>query len=189
MTRLILASQSPRRRELLRQMGVEFDIRPADTEIEAEGLPPDEAVQAIALAKGQTVAETAAEGELILAADTEVFFGGELLGKPKDKADAVRMLRQLSGQKHRVYTGVALIMDGKVRTGAEATDVYFRALTEDEIVRYAETGEPLDKAGAYGLQGKAAHFVRRIEGDVYNVIGLPLCLVAEMTREMGVLLF
>ena len=190
MTKLILASASPRRRELLEQMGLsDFTIRPAVDEIEADHLPPDEAVRMIALAKGQAVAKTAKAGELVLAADTEVWFGGKLLGKPKDEADARRMLRQLSGAKHTVYSGVALILDGKVCTGVEVTDVYFRALTDREIVAYVATGEPMDKAGAYGIQGKAAHFVRRIEGDVYNVIGLPLCLLSELTEEMGVCLF
>jgi len=190
MTKLILASASPRRRELLEQMGVfDFTVTPAPYEIEADSLPPAEAVVRIALAKGQAVAETAEPGALVLAADTEVLFDGKLLGKPQDKADAVRMLRQLSGTKHTVYTGVALLQDGKKVTGVEVTDVYFRELTDAEIETYVETGEPLDKAGAYGIQGRAAHFVRRIEGDVYNVIGLPLCLVTELTREMGVLLF
>ena len=190
MGRLILASASPRRRELLEQMGVsDFIIRPAPGEIAAGDLPPEEAVQAIALAKGQAVAKTACPGDLILAADTEVLFDGALLGKPQDAADAGRMLRQLSGERHRVYTGIALLLDGRVLTGVEATDVYFRNLTDREIADYVDTGEPMDKAGAYGIQGRAAHFVRRIEGDVYNVIGLPLCRVAELSREMGVLIF
>jgi len=190
MTRLILASASPRRRELLAQVGIsDFIIRPALDEIEADHLPPDEAVRAIALTKGQAVAKTAEAGELILAADTEVWFAGKLLGKPKDEADARQMLRRLSGAKHTVYSGVALILDGKVCTGVEATDVYFRDLSDQEIEAYVSTGEPMDKAGAYGIQGRAAHFVRRIEGDVYNVIGLPLCLLSELTREMGVCLF
>jgi len=190
MERLILASASPRRRELLEQMGLSnFIIRPAPHEIEADHLPPAEAVQAIALAKGQAVAETAKAGELVLAADTEVWFEGKLLGKPKDQAHAIQMLKGLSGAKHTVYSGVALILDGKAVTGVEATDVYFRDLTDAEIENYVSGGEPMDKAGAYGIQGKAAHFVRRIEGDVYNVIGLPLCLVHELTREVGVCLF
>ena len=124
-----------------------------------------------------------------MAADTEVYFGGALLGKPKDASDATRMLRDLAGAKHTVYTGVALCLDGKTITGVEATDVFFRPLTEAEIAAYVATGEPMDKAGGYGLQGLASVFVRRIEGDVYNVIGLPLCKVAELSAEMGVRLF
>jgi len=190
MNGLILASASPRRRELLEQMGLSgFIVRPALDEIEADYLPPAEAVQAIALAKGQAVAETAKAGELVLAADTEVWFEGKLLGKPKDQADATRMLKGLSGARHTVYSGVALILDGKVLTDVEETDVYFRDLSHAEIEAYVAGGEPMDKAGAYGIQGKAAHFVRRIEGDVYNVIGLPLCLVHELTQKMGVCLF
>jgi len=175
---------------LLEQVGVrDFLVRPAPREIEAGDLPAGEAVQAIALAKGQAVAETVSPGTLVLAADTEVCLDGELLGKPRDAADAVRMLRRLSGARHTVYTGVALLLDSKVLRGVEATDVYFRTLTDAEIEAYVETGEPMDKAGGYGLQGRAAPFIRRIEGDVYNVIGLPLCLVAELSQEMGVLLF
>ena len=190
MARLILASASPRRRELLEQMGcTDFVIRPAANEIKADHLPPEQAVQAIALAKGQAVAETAKVGDLVLAADTEVWFEGKLLGKPKDRADAIQMLKKLSGAKHTVYSGVALLSDGKTVTGVEATDVYFRELTDEEIEAYVSGGEPMDKAGAYGIQGRAAHFVRRIEGDVYNVIGLPLCLLHGLTRKMGVCLF
>jgi len=186
MTKLILASASPRRKQLLEQIGVtDFEVRPAPSEIEADNLPPGEAVQVIALAKGQAIAKDAPPGTLILAADTEVYFNGALLGKPQDPADAERMLRLLSGATHRVYTGVALLKDDKTLVAVEATDVTFRHLTDLEIQVYVASGEPMDKAGAYGIQGKAAHFVRRIEGDVYNVIGLPLCLVTEMAREMG----
>jgi len=176
---------------LLEQMGLsDFIVRPAmGAEPLAVDLPPGEAVIAIALAKGREVAETAAPGELVLAADTEVYFGGALLGKPRDEADAIDMLRRLSGAKHTVYTGVALFLDGKIHTGVEETDVFFRDLSRDEIEAYVATGEPMDKAGGYGLQGLASVFVRRIEGDVYNVIGLPLCKVAELAKEMGVRLF
>jgi len=177
---------------LLEQAGcMDFIVRPAvGPEPEAaEGLPPDEAVQAIALHKCLEVAATAGPGELILAADTEVYFGGALLGKPKDEADAARMLGRLAGAKHTVYTGVALCSDGKTISGVEATDVFFRPLSEEEITAYVATGEPMDKAGGYGLQGLASKFVRRIEGDVYNVIGLPLCKVAELAQEIGVQIF
>jgi len=176
---------------LLEQAGLsDFIVRPAiGPEPLAADLPPGEAVIAIALAKGREVAETALPGELVLAADTEVYFGGALLGKPRDEADAIDMLSRLSGQKHTVYTGVALFLDGKIHTGVEETDVFFRDLSHDEIKAYVATGEPMDKAGAYGLQGLASVFVRRIEGDVYNVIGLPLCKVAELAKEMGVRLF
>jgi len=192
MIKLILASASPRRKALLEQAGLrDFIVRPAlGPEPEAaEGLPPGEAVIAIALAKGREVAATAGPGELVLAADTEVYLDGALLGKPGSDAEAARMLSRLSGVRHTVYTGVALLLDGKVRTGVEATEVFFRPLTSEEIAAYVKTGEPMDKAGAYGLQGLASKFVRRIEGDVYNVVGLPLCKVAELAQEMGVRLF
>jgi len=168
----------------------DFIIRPAPgPEPEAGDLPPDEAVVAVALAKGQAVAAGAAPGDLILAADTEVYFGGTLLGKPQDEAGAREMLARLSGQKHTVYTGVALFLDGRVVTGVEATDVFFDTITPEDIAAYVASGEPMDKAGAYGLQGRAAAFIRRIEGDVYNVIGLPLNKLAALAREMGVGLF
>ncbi|MCL2842170.1 MAG: Maf family protein [Oscillospiraceae bacterium] len=188
MAHLILASGSPRRKMLLEQVGADFIVRPAlrPEPLAKEGQPPDEAVMDIALAKGTEVAKTAEPKQLVLAADTMVCLNGELLGKPEHEAEAAVILSRLSGAKHTVYTGVALLLDGQVQTACEATDVYFRPLTDEEIRRYVATGEPMDKAGAYGIQGKAATFVRRIEGDIYNVIGLPLCLVAELSREMGV---
>jgi len=176
---------------LLEQAGcIDFIVRPAlGAELRDVDLPPAEAVVAIARHKGQEVAATAEPGELVLAADTEVYFGGKLLGKPRNEADAVRMLTELAGAKHTVYTGVALFLNGAVVAGVEATDVFFRPLSEKEIKAYVATGEPMDKAGAYGLQGLASKFIRRIEGDVYNVIGLPLCRVAELANELEVELF
>ena len=191
MGNIILASQSPRRKDLLIQAGLrDFIIRPAPgEELEAGHLPPAEAVVEIALSKGRQVAQTAKPGDLILAADTMVALGEELLGKPGDEEEAYAMLRRLSGQRHRVYTGVALLLDGREVTGVETTEVFFGALTDEEIWAYVKTGEPMDKAGAYGLQGRAAVFIRRIEGDVTNVIGLPLYRLAKLTEEMGVRLF
>jgi len=188
MRKLILASASPRRQALLKQMGLsDFEIRPPAQEITAAHLPPDQAVLAVAQAKGQSVTST--PGEMILAADTEVYFSGKLLGKPQSQQDAIQMLQALSGKKHTVYTGMVLLLDGREVTGVEETSVYFKTLTDTEIKRYVKSGEPMDKAGAYGIQGKAAHFIRRIEGDVYNVIGLPLYLLSELAQEMGVMLF
>ena len=191
MGRLILASQSPRRKALLEQAGLrDFIVRPAPgEELKPGTLAPAEAVVAIALSKGRQVAEEAEPGALILAADTMVCLEGELLGKPGDEAEAHAMLRRLSGRRHTVYTGVALILDNREVTGVETTDVYFGDLTDAAIWAYVKTGEPMDKAGAYGLQGRAGVFVRRIEGDVTNVIGLPLYRVARMAQEMGVHLF
>ncbi|MCL2828447.1 MAG: Maf family protein [Oscillospiraceae bacterium] len=190
-TRLILASQSPRRRDLLVQAGLtDFIIRPAPgEEMEAGEMPPAEAVREIARSKAHQVADTATPGELILAADTMVCLAGALLGKPRNTDEAASMLRRLSGARHTVYTGVAMRLDGAELTATEATDVFFRDLTDREISAYIATGEPMDKAGSYGLQGRAGAFVRRIEGDVTNVIGLPLYRVVLMAREMGVTLF
>lgn len=192
MKKLILASASPRRKQLLEQAGLtDFIVRPArGPEPEAEThLPPGEAVTAIALAKCREVAASAEPGELVLAADTMVYLDGVLLGKPKDEAEAIQMLSRLSGTKHTVYTGIALYLNGEIRVGAEATEVFFRSLTQREIAAYVATGEPMDKAGSYGLQGLASAFVRRIEGDMCTVIGLPLCRVAELAQELGVQLF
>lgn len=198
MTKLILASGSPRRRELLRQIGIKnFEIRIPQHEpklidlIAAQSKPPDFAAFAqvttkIALAKAEEIASTVPMGQLILAADTIVCMQGKAYGKPQDASEAAEMLKRLSGTAHRVYTGVAMLLDGKRLTAAEETTVHFRKLDEDEITSYVATGEPLDKAGSYGIQGRAAHFVRRIEGDVYNVIGLPLFRLFEMAKEMGV---
>jgi len=192
MTKVILASASPRRKQLLEQAGLaNFIVRPAEgPELLADAhLPPGEAVTAIALAKCREVADKAGPDALVLAADTMVYLDGELLGKPKDEEEAVHMLTRLAGAKHTVYTGVALYLNGETRTGVEMTDVFFRPLTQREIRAYVATGESMDKAGSYGMQGLASVFVRRIEGDVYTVIGLPLCRVAELAQEMGVRLF
>jgi len=177
---------------LLEQAGLlDFDIRPpvGEEPLAAVDLLPEEAVVLVALAKGREIASAAAPGELVLAADTMVCLDGAFLNKPRDEAEAALMLGRLSGRKHTVYTGVALFLNGEVRSGAEATEVFFRTLAPREIEAYIATGEPMDKAGAYGLQGLASVFVRRIEGDVYNVVGLPLCKVAELALEMGVRLF
>ena len=188
---MILASQSPRRRDLLVQAGrTDFIVRPAPgAEMEAGDMPPAEAVREIARSKAHQVAETASPGDLILAADTMVCLEGALLGKPRDPEEAASMLRRLSGRRHTVYTGVAMHLDGRELAVTEAADVFFRELTDQEIFTYVATGEPMDKAGAYGLQGRAGAFVRRIEGDVTAVIGLPLYRVVLLAREMGVTLF
>ena len=191
MKRLILASNSPRRKMLLEQAGVrDFIVRPAPgEELKAGDLPPAEAVVEIARSKGRQVADISEPGDFILAADTMVYLEGELLGKPKDEAEAQAMLRRLSDKRHTVYTGVALLFAGREVTGVERTDVYFGPLTDVEIFDYVKTGEPMDKAGAYGLQGRAAVFIRRIEGDVHNVIGLPLYRLGQLMKEMGVQIF
>jgi len=164
----------------------DFTIIPAgDAEVIKAGLTPEETVCEIALSKARSVKDRLQGDNLIIAADTLVYLDGKFLGKPENKEDAKRMLRSLSGKKHIVYTGVALIRGEKELCAAEASDVYFRELEESEIEAYIETGEPMDKAGAYAAQGLGALFVRRIEGDFFNVMGLPVCRLGIMLREFN----
>ena len=184
---IILASGSPRRRELLEMLGLEFEIRPAKGgEHPPEGAGPEETVLALAGAKAEEVAEHSAENDVIIAADTIVWLEGELLGKPRSEEDAARMLRELSGRSHEVWTGVCVLRGGEKLLGAERTLVRFRRLEESEILAYIATGEPMDKAGAYGAQGLASLFVEGIEGDFFNVMGLPLCRLGKMLGKLGV---
>lgn len=186
---IVLASGSPRRRELLETMGLEFSVVPAKgEEIAPEGAGPAETVMALSKAKAGEVAKSRPES-LVIAADTVVWAEGRILGKPKDEAEARAMLRMLSDNTHEVYTGVTLMLGEKEAVGAECTKVFFRRLTDEEIDRYVSTGEPMDKAGAYGIQGRAALMVRRLEGDYFNVMGLPLCRLGQMLEEIGVHLF
>ena len=178
----ILASGSPRRRELLEMLGVpNLTIRPAKgPERATPGAGPEQTVRELALHKAQEVAQTCAP------ADTIVYLDGVILGKPKDTADAARMLAALSGREHIVYTGVAVLRGGETRLAAEHTAVRFRTLTPAEITRYIATGEPMDKAGAYGIQGRGALFVAHLDGDYFNVMGLPLCRLGQLLNELGV---
>ena len=185
---IILASASPRRRELLEMLGVkDMKIIPAHGEEHApEGASPAESVIAISGGKAREAAEQCAPGDVIIAADTVVCLDGEILGKPHDTEDARHMLRRLSGREHEVYTGVTIIADGRVLQGAECTKVRFRALKASEIDAYVATGEPMDKAGAYGAQGIGSLFVEGITGDFFNVMGLPLCRLGRMLNDVGV---
>lgn len=185
---IILASQSPRRRELLGQMGIsDFIIRPARGEEKAApGLSPARLVEALSLQKGLEIASAAAPGDLVIAADTVVAVDGRVLGKPHSREEAAAMLSSLSGRAHTVYTGVTVCRDGEVRTEHEATAVRFRSLTSAEIDAYVATGEPMDKAGAYGIQGYGALLVEGIEGDYSNVVGLPVCRLGRMLARFGV---
>ena len=190
---LILASASPRRRQLMETLGLPFRIIPAP----GPEVPPDEAEAGrtawyLSQQKARQVAEAHPEA-LVIGADTVVGVNGMILGKPRDEADARRMLRLLSGREHQVYTGVSLVRYGVYPTVQSYNDtrmavtkVFFRELTDAEIDSYVATGEPMDKAGAYGYQGRAGLFVERIEGDYYNVVGLPLCLLGQMLSEAGV---
>ena len=184
----ILASGSPRRRELLEMLGVpDLTIRPATgPERATPGAGPEQTVRELSLHKAQEVAQTCAPEDIIIAADTIVYLDGAILGKPKDHDDAVRMLTALSGREHIVYTGVAVLRGGELRQAAEQTAVRFRTLTPAEIERYIATGEPMDKAGAYGVQGQGALLVERIDGDFFNVMGLPVLLLSRMLAQVGV---
>ncbi|MEA4893669.1 MAG: Maf family protein [Oscillospiraceae bacterium] len=187
---IVLASASPRRRELLTMLGVsDFKIIPAEGEeiIEA-GLSPEEVVCSLSRAKAQEVSQRCRFSDLIIAADTIVALDGEILGKPSDKGDAIRMLRLLSGRNHSVFTGVTVMQGDRVLAGFERTLVRFRDITEREIEAYIGTGEPMDKAGAYGAQGIGALFIEGIEGDFFNVMGLPLCRLSRMLEQLGVYL-
>jgi septum formation protein len=187
-TTVVLASASPRRLELLRQIGIEPVVEPADVdETLTDGVDVAAAVAGLAGTKARTVAARH-QGEriLVLGADTLVVLDGEPLGKPTDEADARDMLGRLSGREHHVMTGVAIIdtATGTDVGGVETTVVRFRALSTDEIDAYVATGEPLDKAGAYGIQGGAAAFVEELVGDHSNVVGLPLPLVERLLGEL-----
>ena len=190
MRRLILASASPRRRELLAQAGYTFEVQPAHVN---EDLRPDEDpiayVVRLAREKAQSVfaeissTSPASPPAVVLGADTTVTLDSHILAKPENPADAARMLRLLSGRTHRVITGVALASAKGIEVAAEVTGVQFLTLNDDEIAAYIATGEPMDKAGAYGIQGFAAKWIPRIEGCYFNVVGLPLALVNTMLES------
>jgi septum formation protein len=185
---LLLASTSPRRRFLLREAGIAFDVvAPRDV---AEDFPPGEQAEELvvrhALAKARSVA-AAHPGRLVLGADTVVVLGERIFGKPADEEEAGAMLAQLAGRTHTVYTGLALVdgSSGRELAGAEATGVTMRPLEDEEIKYYVATGEPLDKAGAYAVQGRGALLVERVDGDYFNVVGLPLYRLSKMLAAFG----
>ena len=184
---LVLASASPRRAELLRRAGIPFEVAPADVdERQHAGEDASTYVQRLAAAKAAHVASTH-RGRAVLGADTTVVVDGDVLGKPRDAAEAVAMLERLSGRSHLVLTGVCLIgADGRIETSFASTTVEFRPVTAAEIERYVASGEPMDKAGAYAIQGGAGGFVTRIEGDYDNVVGLPVALIQAMCRAMRI---
>jgi septum formation protein len=201
MLNLILASASPRRSELLAQAGFSFQVRPAHIpEDPKPGEDPIAYVVRLAREKAQAVYDqlrrnatadpstslrSAQDDNLVvLGADTTVTLDGHILGKPEDTGDAARMLRLLSGRTHRVITGVAVVTSARTEVAAEVTAVKFLALSEKDIADYIVTGEPMDKAGAYAIQGRAARWIPRIEGDYFNVVGLPLALVTAMLEGL-----
>lgn len=189
--RIVLASASPRRKQLLEQMGLKFDVIVSNIEEESpQGLAPEEISMELAYNKAMNVALQINEPAIVIGADTLVV-KDRILGKPKDEEDARQMLRMLQGQTHQVITGLALVnpWTGKVQKGYEKTLVEMAALTLQEIECYIKTGEPMDKAGGYGIQGLAGIFISRIQGCYYNVVGLPIHLLWKMLKEFGVNVF
>jgi septum formation protein len=193
---LILASSSPRRQELIQTLGLPYEIRVSDVNEDTDaGMSPAEIVEQLSIRKARAVsdmykAEQREEG-IVIGSDTIVVLGEEVLGKPRDQQDAARMLDALQGKAHHVFSGVACI---DLKTGRElrshmVSKVTFRAMSEEEIWGYVQTGEPLDKAGAYGVQGLGAVFIEKIEGDFYNIMGLPLNLLYQMLLKLGISLF
>jgi septum formation protein len=180
---IVLASQSPRRSEILRQAGIPFVARPANVdETTRPGENPEDYVRRVA--RDKALAGGAAPGEIVLGADTVVVIDGEILGKPADSADAARMLGLLAGREHQVLTGICLGRGAEMVVDCARTGVWFRPLTREEIADYVATGEPMDKAGAYAIQGLASKFIERIEGSYTNVVGLPIELVQQILRSM-----
>lgn len=190
---IILASQSPRRRDLLQQIGITFsqidaNANEEDITSKLNGHPPSCIAQTLSREKALSAKLTAGDNAIIISADTIVVLDDQVLGKPKNEEDAARMLSMLSGRTHHVITGVTLLdtSSGKTLTQSSITEVVFAKLSQREIEDYVKTKEPLDKAGAYGIQGKAAAFIKRINGCYFNVVGLPLSQLKEMLAEFGV---
>ena len=180
---VILASASPRRKELLSLLGHPFVVKAADIDETMDpGLPAAREVARVSALKAGAVQRS--PEDLVIAADTIVVCDNRILGKPKDKAPAVSMLKLLSGRDHQVMTGCTVLLGNQVRTFTEITDLHFRDLTDREIIKYVQSGEPMDKAGAYGIQGGAALFCEKLSGDYYNVVGLPVCRLFETIAEL-----
>ncbi|MBO5836493.1 MAG: septum formation protein Maf [Oscillospiraceae bacterium] len=180
---IILASQSPRRKELMGLFRVPFTVRVAEVSEDMDrSADPAGQVALVSRRKAEAICRT--PEDVVIAADTIVVCQGEILGKPKEEADAFRMLRLLSGKSHQVMTGLTVLYGEKAFVGTEITDVYFRSLTDGQIRDYIRTGEPMDKAGAYGIQGGAALFVEKLVGDYYNVVGLPVCRLSQILEEI-----
>lgn len=192
MKTIILGSASPRRRELLAQIGVDFTVRVSRKEEIYHSTVPEEIVKELALMKAENVAEElrADRDMIVLSADTIVVLDDAILGKPKDEEEAFRMIHSLQGRSHEVYTGVAVLDFGKegkknVVNHAVGTKVFVHAMSDEEIRGYIATGEPMDKAGGYGIQGRFAPYIDRIEGDYYNVVGLPVSYVYQVLKGLG----
>lgn len=184
MKSIVLASGSPRRKELLEKLVPEFQVLIDESpEEKIQGELPQETVKRLALQKAENVLKRVSSPSIIIAADTVVAIDNKILGKPKDKKEAFDMLKTLSGRQHQVFTGIALIDGENVVSSYEATKVKFKDLTDDEIYAYIDTKEPMDKAGAYGIQDIGALLIEGIEGDYFNVVGLPLCRLGRILKE------
>ena len=184
---IILASQSPRRRELLERMGIsQFDVIPAKGEERSDpNLTPEQLVEELSRQKAAEIAADHPDA-LIIAADTVVAVDGSVLGKPHSREDAQDMLKRLSGREHTVYSGLTVCWQGRSVTQHEATAVRFRPLSQADIANYVSTGEPMDKAGSYGIQGYVCTLVEGITGDYYNVMGLPVCRLSAILAGFGI---
>ena len=180
---LILASASPRRKELLSLYGIPFQVRAADIDETMDPAEPaSREVARVSLLKARAIER--GPQDVVIAADTIVVCDNRILGKPKDPQDAVSMLKLLSGRDHQVMTGCTVLLGDRAETFTEITDLHFRPLTQKEILRYVRSGEPMDKAGAYGIQGGAALFCEKLSGDYYNVVGLPVCRLWQTLTKM-----
>lgn len=181
---LILASQSPRRKELMGLFRIPFSVQVADIDETMDpSLPPYDEVARVSRLKAEATPRK--NTDVVIAADTIVVCNGNVLGKPKDENDAFRMLKMLSGKDHQVMTGLTVLRGDASLVCTEVTDIHFRELTDKEILAYIRTGEPMDKAGAYGIQGGAALFVEKMAGDYYNVMGLPVCRLGQMLKSLA----
>ena len=190
MKKMILASASPRRRELLEQGGIPFTVIPSQAEEKLTTTQPGLAVEELSYLKCSDIYEKSTEDAVVIGADTVVASEGKILGKPSSKEDAVKMLQSLQGKAHEVYTGVTIMVregeENRKKTFHEKTKVVFYPMSEEEIRSYVDTGEPMDKAGAYGIQGKSAIFIKEINGDYNNVVGLPLARLYQELKNMGI---
>lgn len=190
MRKIILASASPRRRELLEQGGIPFTVIPSQAEEKITTEQPGQVVEELSYLKCSDIYEKSLGDVLVIGADTVVASEGKILGKPSSQKDAVKMLQSLQGREHEVYTGVTIMAregnENRKKTFHEKTKVVFYPMSDEEIRSYVNTGEPMDKAGGYGIQGKSAVFIKEISGDYNNVVGLPLARLYQELKNMGI---
>ena len=184
--KIILASKSPRRKEILQTLGFEFEVVTADTDESSTETDPRALTRDLAERKGREVAKAITQKDvLVISCDTVVWCDGKILGKPKDEADATAMLKLLSGRKHTVTSGLSLSFNGKTVTDSEDTDVYFAELSNDFIDKYVASGDPMDKAGGYAVQGVASMWIDKLDGCYFNVVGLPVSLLCRLLEQSG----